>query len=119
MIRCNHCKRLFNEEALLLVEEDPSPRGICLPGGHETYAYCPHCGSDDVEDFSLADALDIEEGNNGSEAVITFGDRAVMVYVTDNGELNLGWFRYVDTKKEKQKKLASAGNAPLLREVSA
>lgn len=100
MIRCNHCGRLFDEEELVLVKDDPSAAGVCLPSGSYTYVYCPHCGSDEVDEFSLADTLDLEEGEDASEAIIRFGNKAVMVYIAEDGELQLGWFRYADRPKK-------------------
>lgn len=73
MIRCNHCGAIFDEDRLVLVEDDPSPSGICLPGGSYTYGYCPECG-DDVydDDYHLVDHLSLEEGATPLDALISY-----------------------------------------------
>lgn len=87
MKRCNACGRLIEEDALVVVCDDPSPRGICLPSGHYTYEYCPHCGDDDLEDsFNLVDALDIEEEDETS-VIVSFGRKSYVLYVDEDGEL--------------------------------
>lgn len=51
MYFCPDCKEIIEEECLELYYEDPSPCGVGLPSGYETYARCPHCGSFDIEEF--------------------------------------------------------------------
>ena len=48
MYRCVDCGRFFEEP--IVEHDDPSPAGVSLPSGYYTYWYCPHCGSEDIED---------------------------------------------------------------------
>lgn len=94
MIRCRKCGRIFSEGQVVLVSEDPSPRGIHLPPGIEHYAYCPGCGDDDLDfDFSLLDEIDIEEGVDETEVHISFNGKVVNLYVGEDGVLQLGGLR--------------------------
>jgi hypothetical protein len=45
---CTECDNIFENPAVY--EEDPSPRGICLPPGRERYLMCPICGSEYIEE---------------------------------------------------------------------
>ena len=47
---CSDCHRMFDRDEADFYTEDPSPSGVGLPPGHETYLCCPHCGSLDYED---------------------------------------------------------------------
>jgi len=90
MYYCKNCGSFFDEDALIFVEDDPSPRGISLPPGHYTYAFCPECGDDDFEEFCLVDAIDIEEGENELEVVVTYKGRAAKLYLDEEGNLCFG-----------------------------
>lgn len=48
MYRCEDCGRFFEEP--VVVHDDPSASGVSLPSGYYTEWYCPHCGSDKVEE---------------------------------------------------------------------
>ena len=43
MFYCEECDNIF--EHPYLYEEDPSPSGVGLPPGKETWTICPICGS--------------------------------------------------------------------------
>ena len=49
MYICRWCKRTFDEP--YIIEEDPSPRGIALPRGTESYEVCPYCGDDYIDEY--------------------------------------------------------------------
>lgn len=106
--------RVFNDSEVTLVEEDPSPRGINhLPPGRELYAYCPHCGDDDLEfDFSLVDELDIEEGDEAIEAKISYNGKTLLLYVDEDGALQFGWSRPSESsEREKHSSLGERRSA--------
>lgn len=87
IIRCNHCKEIFDESELYLVEDDPPPSGIALPEGHYTYSYCPYCGSDEYEEnFELIEKLEFEEDDETS-VIASFEGRSFQLYLDENGEL--------------------------------
>ena len=48
MFRCEDCGRFFSEP--IIEHDDPSPSGVSLASGYYTEWYCPHCGSDLVEE---------------------------------------------------------------------
>lgn len=48
MYRCEDCGRFFDEP--IIVHDDPSASGVSLTSGYYTDWYCPHCGSDHVEE---------------------------------------------------------------------
>lgn len=50
MYICKHCGKIFEDDAVVEIRDDPSPSGVGLPSGYYTYYECPHCGSDDIEE---------------------------------------------------------------------
>lgn len=48
MYRCDDCGRFFEEP--VEVHDDPSPKGVSLTSGYYIEWYCPHCGSDHIEE---------------------------------------------------------------------
>lgn len=86
MNKCHNCGSLFDKDEALIVKEDPSPAGVGLPAGEYVYVYCPHCGDDDFEeDFNLLDAIDIEEGNDETSVVISYGGKQIELYLDEDG----------------------------------
>lgn len=67
--------------------EDPSPAGISLPYGEMRMCSCPFCGDDDIDEFSLADSIEISEGDDESTAVIEFEGRKLFLSIDDRGML--------------------------------
>jgi hypothetical protein len=106
MIRCDNCKRIFSEDDLIIVQDDPSPSGISLPAGAYSYAYCPHCGESigSSNEFALIDNLDIEEAVDGSVEV-TFEGRGLRFWMDEDGSLQ--WEEYRAPKLEKRKEAKS------------
>lgn len=87
--KCNSCGQFFEFEERLIIEEDPSPRGISLGPGTYSYAYCPHCGDDDFEeDFHLVDAIDIEEGENELSVIVSYRGRQIELILDSDGNLD-------------------------------
>lgn len=54
MYRCEDCGRFFDEP--VVVHDDPSASGVSLPSGYYTEWYCPHCGSDMVEEAGYCES---------------------------------------------------------------
>lgn len=105
MIRCDNCKRIFSEEDLVIVQDDPSQSGISLPAGAYSYAYCPHCGEGigSSNDFALIDALDIEECLDG-DVTVTFEGRGLRFWMDDEGTLQWEEYRTPELEKRKEAK---------------
>lgn len=86
--KCHNCGEVFDKDEALIVREDPSPAGVGLPAGEYAFAYCPHCGDDDFEeDFHLADAIGIEEGENETSVVVSYGGRQIELFLDEDGNL--------------------------------
>ena len=104
MIICNKCKRLFKDKEVVLVSEDPSPSGISLPPGEILSAYCPYCGNDDIDfDYHMVDELDVDEGRDETEAIISYRGKRLLLSVDDDGELRFGWLGKAPEKPSRQK----------------
>ena len=88
-LKCRNCGQFFDEEDLTVMYEDPSPAGICLPAGYERYSFCPCCGSDDYEEFELADRLEVEEGRDAREAIVSYNGRSFIVPVDDVNQMDI------------------------------
>lgn len=50
MYICKKCGKVFKEEDVVEIHDDPSPAGVSLPSGYYTYYECPYCGSDDIHE---------------------------------------------------------------------
>ena len=50
MFICNECKKVFDQDDIIEVHDDPSPDGVSLVSGYYTYYECPHCGSGDIKE---------------------------------------------------------------------
>lgn len=46
---CCDCHTMFTSDTAGYYREDPSPPGVGLPLGYETYMVCPECGGDGYE----------------------------------------------------------------------
>jgi len=93
MVKCSNCGKVFPDDELIIIRDDPSPSGagICLPPGYYTYVYCPNCESDHVEEgFHLVDKLDLDEGPEDDVAVLSYGGKRVYIYLDDDGDLSIG-----------------------------
>ena len=83
--KCNQCGKILSEDERLLIGEDPSPSGISLPAGEYVSAYCPQCMSDDIDEFNLAEALELTEGDDDRSAILEFNGTKLFCYVDDDG----------------------------------
>ena len=50
MYICNRCGKVFEDDEVVVVHDDPSPAGVGLSSGAYEYYHCPHCGSDDIDE---------------------------------------------------------------------
>ena len=88
MIRCNKCREILDQDELVVVSDDPSPKGIALPPGSYNFYFCPHCGSDDFEEgFELIEEIEMVEEDETS-VIISFEGKSFMLYLDEYGELD-------------------------------
>ena len=50
MYICEDCGKIFDEEEVVVIHDDPSPAGVSLPSGYYTYRCCPYCDSEDISE---------------------------------------------------------------------